>query len=390
MRLSSFILANLEAILQEWEDFAQTIHATIHKMTARELRDHAEQMLREVARDLDTYQATQEGIDKSQGLAPTLEEDTAAEIHAADRLTSGFTIEQLTAEYRALRASVLRLWRANMGTITAHEIEDMVRFNEAIDQSLAESVTRYSEMHRESQNLFLAILGHDVRSPLGATSMAAQVLLKTTALPARADKAVATIMRSTSRVAEIVSDLLDFSSSHLGGGIPVAPAAFDFAPVCADIVDEVLTAHPERSVELKINGPLDVMWDRARIGQAFGNLINNAIDHGSPTHPIAVEVWIEEEDDEICWSVRNTGDVISSAQLRTIFDPARRFALRPASEREVGEQQNLGLGLYITREIIGAHGGRIDIASTLADGTTFTVRVPRDRTLVAARPACAP
>ncbi|MBP6719085.1 MAG: RsbRD N-terminal domain-containing protein, partial [Rhodoferax sp.] len=125
MRLSEFILTHMEAILQEWEDFAETIHATQHRMTTQELRDHAEAMLRDVAADLDTAQARQDGINKSQGLALPLPNDTAAEFHAVDRLASGFTIEQLTSEYRALRASVLRLWQDDIQTIREGQITDM-------------------------------------------------------------------------------------------------------------------------------------------------------------------------------------------------------------------------------------------------------------------------
>ena len=376
MRLSKFILTNMEAILQEWEDFAKTIHATIHRMTAKELRDHAEAMLKDMAADLDTYQARQEGIDKSQGLAPQVPEDTAAEIHAVDRLASGFTIEQLTSEYRALRASVLRLWQDDIKNITPDEIKDMVRFNEAIDQSLAESVARYSEMHRDSQNLFMAILGHDVRSPLGAISVGAQILSGNVNLTPNAVKTASLIVESSNRAAEIVSDLLDFSTSHLGDGIPVTTAPMDFSPVCTTIVEEMGLSHPSRAIKLDIAGDMDVVWDRSRISQAFCNLITNAIDHGSTGDPIVVNVR-ESSHDEVIWTIQNTGEEISSAQLRTIFDPAKRFALRPASERKLSDKINLGLGLYITREIIVAHGGRIEITSSKEDGTIFTIRLPR-------------
>ena len=376
MRLSEFILTNMEAILQEWEDFAKTIHATIHRMTAKELRDHAEAMLRAMAADLNTHQNRQDSIDKSQGLSPEVPEDTAAEIHAVERLASGFTIEQLASEYRALRASVLRLWQDHIDSITADEFKDMLRFNEAIDQSLAESVARYLEMHRDSQNLFMAILGHDVRSPLSAISVGAQILSSNNSLTPQAIKTASLIVDSSNRAAEIVSDLLDFSTSHLGDGIPVTTSPMDFSPVCTTLVEEMRLIHPARSITLDVSGNMEVEWDRARISQAFGNLIANAIDHGAVANPIVITVR-ESSDDEVVWTVQNMGDVISNAHQRTIFDPAKRFALRPASERKLSDKINLGLGLYITREIIVAHGGRVEIASTEENGTVFTVRLPR-------------
>ncbi|WP_410505625.1 sensor histidine kinase [Janthinobacterium sp.] len=365
----------MEDILQEWEDFAKTMNSTVHGMNSRELRDHAEAMLRVIAKDLETAQNKQASIDKSQGLAPEVNADTAAEIHAADRLASGFTIEQLMAEYRALRASVLRLWKERIETISSCEIEDMVRFNEAIDQALTESIARYSAMFRESQNLFLAILGHDVRSPLGAISMGAQVLLRDDTLSAKSLKVASRILNSTGRVTEIVSDLLDFATSHLGDGIPVSPAAMNFAKVCDAVIEEARAFHPDRMIELASTGDMHAVWDSARISQAFSNLLANAIQHGSQTDPISIAVSGEKED--IVWTIRNTGEVITAANRRTIFDPAKRFALRPASERSLGHPQNLGLGLYITRDIVSAHGGHISITSTKEEGTTFTVRLPR-------------
>jgi signal transduction histidine kinase len=375
MRLSKFILTNMEAILQEWEDFAKTMQSTVHAMTVRELRDYAEAMLRVIASDLETAQARQESIDKSQGHAPLVDDDTAAETHAAERLSSGYSIEQLLAEFRALRASVLRLWKVRIKTFAASEIDDMVRFNEAIDQALTVSVTRYSAMYRESQNLFMAILGHDVRSPLGTIDMAAQVLLQDETLTTNSVTVASQIVNTTKRVAEIVSDLLDFSTSQLGDGIPVSPSAMNFATVCEGVVEEARTFHPDRTIGLEMTGDLRVVWDSARISQALSNLIGNAIEHGSKTDPISVK--IKEEKEEIVWTIHNEGDVVTAANLRTIFQPAKRFALRPASERMLSESQNLGLGLYITREIISAHSGKIEISSTKDEGTTFTIRLPR-------------
>jgi signal transduction histidine kinase len=376
MNLSTFISENMEAILKEWEDFAKkiTIHST-HVMGTTELRDHAKQMLQVIAADLRTPQDTQQGIDKSQGLAPESRDSTAAEIHAVARLTSGFTIEQLMAEYRALRASVLRLWRDRVNISDPAEIQEMVRFNEAIDQALTESVARYTAILRESQNLFLAILGHDVRTPLGAISMGAQFLLLDEKLPGKSLKIASRILSSTKRIDEIVSDLLDFATSHLGDGIPVSPSPMDLAEVCNNIVEEARTFHPERVIELEMAGDLCVVWDRARISQALSNLIANAIQYGPETDPVNITVTGEEK--EIVWTIHNKGEVIAPEKLKTIFDPAKRFALRPAQERALAQTQNLGLGLYITREIISAHGGRISITSNMAKGTSFTIRMPR-------------
>lgn len=374
MRLSDFIRANLELILQEWEDFATTLQP-LAQSTQRKLRDHAEQMLLVICSDLETYQCERDSIEKSKGNAPATADDTAAEVHAEDRVQSGFAIEELMAEYRAMRSSVLRLWQRQEKQADESAVQDMVRFNEAIDQALAESVARYSEMMRDSQNVFLAILGHDVRNPLGAISMGAQLLMFDPALPEKSVVVAGRILASTRRIDELVSDLIDFSTGHLGSGIPIRPATMDFAVECAQIVDEIRAFHPGRKVMLDVSGDLNVTWDRSRINQALSNLVGNAIQHGQTDQPVWVTV---KGSEQVVLSIQNMGNPIDPGHLRVMFDPVKRFSIRSASERSSAETSNLGLGLYITREIVSAHGGSIRVSSTNAEGTVFTVTLPRE------------
>ena len=382
MRLSKFICGNMEVILQEWEDFADTIHP-LTSATKAQLRDHAKEMLKTICADLDTAQAAKESIAKSKGNGPTAGAktavNTAAESHAEDRLMSGFSIEELMAEYRAMRASVLRLWQLKVQKADETDLHDMLRFNEAIDQSLTESIARYSTMLRESQHIFMAILGHDVRNPLGAISMGTQLILQDEALPEKHQRVAAQIQKSTQRVAEIVADLLDFSTSHLGGGIPVTTAAMDFRVECAAVIHEMAVFHPKRKIELAMHGDLHVHWDRARIGQALSNLIANAVQHGSADEPVSITMSREKSD--VVWVVQNEGEVIAPARLKTMFDPVKTFTIKSASERSASQTHNLGLGLYIAHEIVLAHAGVIKVNSSQAHGTTFTVRIPAQTVL---------
>jgi signal transduction histidine kinase len=374
MRLSRFITVHMDDILGEWEAFAATLAPMAHANKV-ELRDHASQVLRVIAADLDTPQGERQSIAKSQGLAPVGVIDTPAETHAATRMSSGLDSDQLMAEFRALRSSVLRLWTRDLEITTPEEIQDMVRFNEAIDQAQSESMARYSKLMRDAQNLFLAILGHDVRSPLGAVSMGAQALLHDPSLPAKVAEVGMRIFKSSKRVDEIVRDLLDFSTSHLSDGIPVEPHPLDLGALCLNVVEEARTFHPERAIELSSTGELNGNWDGSRLAQAFANLISNAIQHGAPGTAILTR--IEGKPDSIEFEVSNQGERIAPEKLRMLFDPVKTFAIRPPSERTLSRAQNLGLGLYVVKEIVKAHGGQITASSTEAEGVKFCVSLPR-------------
>lgn len=373
MRLSQFIFKNTEVILLEWEAFAVTLHP-LDTASKTQLRDHAKAMLAEICLDLNCAQTAQQGIEKSQGNAPGVVDDTAAEAHAIDRLQAGFSVEELMAEYRALRASVLRLWQAQVKKADEDDFQDMLRFNEAIDQSLTESITRFSSLLRDSQNVFLAILGHDVRNPLGAISMGTQLILQDTTLPPRHLKVAAQVLRSTQRVTDIVADLLDYSTSHLGGGIPVSPAAYDLSLETRSVVQEMQLFHPERAFKVSIQEGIRVVWDRARISQALSNLLANAVQHGSASSPVWLSISVKNSD--VLMVIQNEGAIISTSKLRAMFNPGKSFAIKSNSERSASHTENLGLGLYITNEIVLAHDGKIWVTSTEREGTTLTVQIP--------------
>jgi signal transduction histidine kinase len=376
MRLAEFINANREPILVEWEAFARTCTPASGAMDITALRDHANEMLTVIAADLDTPQGGDEQAEKSRGKAPSTEDDpvTAAEEHGAGRAESGFTMEQMVSEYRALRASVIRLWVQARGELKPADVDDLTRFNEAIDQSLAESVTRYTKELEHSKEMFLAILGHDLRTPLGAVFTSSRFMLDTRELQEPFLTLTRRIASSATRMMHLVGDLLDFTRSRLGAGIPIDRAPMNMGKAVHDVVDEIAAAHPERTIEIDARGELDGEWDCARISQVLANLIGNALEHGSDGTPVTVEVGGDAG--EVCLAVANRGPVIPGDRLNGIFNPMKPrepAANAPAS----GPTGNLGLGLYIAERIVTAHAGKIDVASSDAAGTTFTVCLPR-------------
>jgi signal transduction histidine kinase len=133
---------------------------------------------------------------------------------------TGFSINQVVAEFRALRASVMRQWMKQVNQDGSFEVDDVIRFNEAIDQALVESVASYTEAVQASHNIFLGVLGHDLRAPLSAILLSADRLLRIDALGTKATKAAAQIHTSVGRASAIVGDLLDFTRAQLGPEYP--------------------------------------------------------------------------------------------------------------------------------------------------------------------------
>ena len=360
----------------EWVAFAQRSGTGGEALNVTELRDHATAMLREIVTDLRTPQTDAEQAAKGKGNAPLPgfgDAATAATAHGAGRAESGFTVAEMTSEFRALRASVTRLWtRAKDHALDGHDLEDMIRFNEMIDQMLAESVAQFSIDIDRAREIFLSVLGDDLRRPLAgmrkdsAASLAAPDLVE----PHRG--VIGRAHANAVRMTRMVDDLLDFTQGRLGSGIPIDRETVDLAQVVRDAVNEVCTAQPECSVQFTPSGDLTGQWDAARVTQVVTNLIGNAVLHGAASSLITISA--QGEPTQVVLRMHNYGRAIPQADLPGLFSPYRRFHAYDAALRVSG---NLGLGLYIAERIIAAHGGSIDVRSSDAAGTLFTVRLPR-------------
>lgn len=373
VRLADFIEQNLEPILQAWEDFARTIEPPALTMDDTELRDHARQMLRVISKDLSQPQTDHESAQKSKGLAPEAHDDTAAEAHAEARLLSGYTVVQLVSEYRALRCSVLTLWGQRTSDRADTDWGDVTRFNEAVDQSLAESIARYEQMVKQTQNMFLAILGHDLRNPLGTIMSASSFLMQAVDIPSKYVLVATKMFNSTQRMSRLINDLIDFTRTHLGPGIPVKVKQANFIRVCREVVDEMRTFHPEQLIELTAPANVDAIFDDSRIAQVLSNLIGNAIQYCADASPVLIAAQVEGPD--VIVTVNNRGPIIAPGEMAALFDPFVRIAATPG--RGPSERSSLGIGLFISRQIAQAHGGDLKVISTEQCGTTFTLTIPR-------------
>lgn len=372
MRIADFILANIEPILVEWVNFARTI--TPEKDVVI-LRDHAAEILRAAALDMKASQTREQRSEKSKGDGDEGVEskvlDLASEDHAVGRANSGFDMMDLLSEYRALRASVIRLWRESRPGPVSQDLDDLTRFNEAIDQSTASAVHSYTERVDETREIFLAILGHDLRNPLSALKLGATVLSQNQSLDDDSAKMAGEMISTAIQMDDLILDLLDFAVTRMGHGIPITTAEMNLEGLCRIGVAEMQTAHPLRTIRCTAHGDLDGTWDSRRLWQVISNLLGNAVQHGAGDMPVDLTVTGEKTD--VVINVHNEGDPIPPGRVINLFHPMPRRLYQGIVHRP----GHIGLGLYIVREIVAAHAGSVQVKSSLEAGTDFTVRLPR-------------
>lgn len=374
MKLASFITAHMDEIIAEFVTFAATLEPAGGDSSLVELRDDAREILTAIAADLDSTQTQQQMKEKSVGqVSQTSGGATAASGHGEQRQAMGFTLPQLTAEYRALRASVLRLWMPTVRTVTKATSDDIARFHEGIDQALQESAIQFFQKTERARDTFLAILGHDLRSPLATMSMAGMFLTREGEGTDRTTQIGTRVKRSAAAMTTMVNDLLEYARTELGGKMPVSPTLGDLRDICSQSVEEASAAHPDCKFELACHGETLGDFDGPRLAQVFSNLLNNAAQYRSGEKPVALRVSSSKCDFTV--TVTNFGREIPPESLRAIFDPL--VQLSPATDQKGPASTSLGLGLFIAREITLAHGGTIAVESNTKGGTVFTVKLPR-------------
>ena len=357
MQLAQFILANLRPLLDDWEQFARTIPAA-SELDRKGLRDHAEQMLRNIATDLCTAQTAGEQLAKSQGESPDVNGDTAAETHAGERHEQGFDLSQMVMEYRALRATVVRQWTRLVQRAGPDDLQDLIRFNEAIDQAQTESITRFMRNLDASRELLLGTLGHDLRTPVGAILQSGIYLQRSGGLTPKQEEAATIIATSGARVGKLANNLLEMARVRLGSRMTIERTSVNLTALCRDVVAECTASRPGHQVVL--NASVDVLgwWDEGRVAQLLSNLLENALKYGAAASPVTMTLLAD--DDVASINVHNFGATIPADRLRWIFEP---FSRGGAGEGRSNYSEGFGLGLYIAWEIARAHGGDIQVES---------------------------
>jgi signal transduction histidine kinase/CheY-like chemotaxis protein len=380
LNLSNFILKQTDTILQEWDRFARTVEPVASDMTVKELRNHAAEMLKCIATDLITTQSRQEEIAKSHGNEPRTLQIEAGELHGLARLDSRFTIEQLASEYRALRSSVLRLWKDAIIAPSASDIEDVVRFNEAIDQLLAASIFSFAKATREAleaektrRDQFLAMLAHELRNPLSPISAAATLLKMAKSNDPVVTNAGNIIARQVKHMATIVDDLLDVSRVTRGI-VELKLEPLDLRHVIHDAVEQVaplMAARRHSLIVADVPEPMAMLGDRERLVQIITNLLTNAAKYTPEGGH--VEVKIDQYEGQIAVVIKDNGVGMTPDLIPHVFDIFAQA--ERTSDRTTG---GLGIGLALVKSLVELHGGKVTCASDgRGKGSTFTIWLPK-------------
>jgi signal transduction histidine kinase len=269
------------------------------------------------------------------------------------------------SDYRALRGSVTRMWIEALRP--AHDtVVQIVRFNEAIDQILAEGVAKCTERMDRNADLFTASVAHDLANPLDALTAWAHLLGASHNLSMEERAAARRITRAASRLSGMLDDLRDYTRMRLGGPVRIGSEPCDVGGLVREIVDELAAIYPSRNVVAECSGDLTAHVDARRIRQLVSNLVANSLQHGTDTPRVAVY----GDTDTVTIDVQDTGPAIDPRRLGTLFEPLSNLSAHT-------DRSRLGLGLYIAHRIALAHNGTINVASTDTAGTRFRVRLPR-------------
>jgi len=275
----------------------------------------------------------------------------------------------------ALRSSarvigVLTLVRLEPGL--PYSEDDVLLFREIADRAaLAIENARLYQQQQEAVRVrddLVAVVSHDLRNPISAISMSASVLLKREGLQDWQAKGLSRIYSAADRALRLIRDLLDSTQARVSG-IPVEPRPLDFHSLAGHVVEEVQLAHPERRILFEASGEANGAWDADRVAQVITNLVGNAVQHSPSDTP--VRVGSRGLDGMVLLEVHNEGPPIPADLLPKLFEPFRR------GKGAGGALGSVGLGLFISRRLVEAHEGTIEVKSKEGEGTTFTVRLPR-------------
>ncbi|WP_437969084.1 sensor histidine kinase [Sorangium sp. So ce260] len=374
-RVTVLLRERKDEVLRQWESRLRSDPKIPHAraLSEEDLRDYTPKLLDDLIDSL--VRRAQTGASGGAS-GPEIGNSEAAKMHAAHRLAQRYSLAEELRELGVLRSVILDMC-AREGVILGGEEAQLV--HSALDEVMitaAVEVERASsaELRRDVvlRELFIAVLGHDLRNPLSAIRFATASLLKREDVTAAVARLVRRIAASNDRAVRMVEEMLDLARIRYYGGLPVELKPVDLCAICRQVVMELELCRPEHTIRLLTEGDGRGMWDPGRMGQLLSNLIGNAVDYSPPEEPVQVELRGQKE--VVALAVHNRGTPIPPELLPVIFDPFRRGEQK---QEELRRSKGLGLGLFIVKAIVDAHGGSTEVTSTQEDGTTFRVTLPR-------------
>lgn len=372
MKFSHFIKNNKEDIINEWVEFARENINGVKKLKPDEVRDHIIEMLDRIVKSMETAENDNQQEIKSKGNKKVSSvESMAANQHGQQRADVGFDIMELSSEFRALRASILRLWEANSKAKKLEtDFQDMIRFNEAIDELWMISLKQFDQKVDESKNWFMGILGHDLRNPLAAISGVQSILKLSKNLTEKERSLIGHSDSSVKRMKELIENLLELTRLRLGSGMTITKTPLNLSVQTEKIVQELKLSYPEDEIKIESPGPVKGEWDAMRLDQLMTNLITNALRYREPGSPVTVS--ISKKTNEAFFKVHNEGEPIPK-RIKDMISTGTFIK----TEGDPAQKESYGLGLYIVKAIVDGHKGKLKVTSNKKSGTTFIVTLPR-------------
>lgn len=356
MTLTEYMRANADALIRDWVSQANPPSVASGEYNAAQLGDRLRDLLLHIA----------EGIDDLPAREADARVHNPADFaiwggqHAEERLRQGYSLDDVLAEFCGLRELILQSWARLPRPDAEAAVKDLLRFNRALDLGLTESIRRYSVDQTHARDLFTGMLVHDLRNPLGTVASLARVLAQTSDGSGDTAEIAAKLGRASTRMRELVEEMLDVMQARLGRSLPLKRVPASLAEICGRVVEETRAHHPDCRIEMTEQGELRGEWDPARLGRVLTNLLVNAVKYRTP-HSV-IRIALVDHGAEVEVSVTNKGPAIASEDLISIFDPLVR--LRQHAADATSAARGLGLGLYVARQLVLAHGGRIGAQST--------------------------
>lgn len=384
-RLGALLLAQKEVLMRQWTArvLADPEVPEANRLTEPELRDHIPTFIDELAAKMTghAFSPPPAEVGSGESVGRSLGANGTATAHARQRFAQRYATSAALRELSHFRAVVIELCFRE-AIVLRHDTAQLL--HAAIDGAMGKAAT---EIERNGQSAlreevavrerFMAILTHDLRTPLQAVGMATHLLLEQDPTDGQASY-LRRIVRSAQRAERMIEDMLDLARARLGGGLSINAESTDAHEICRRVIEEAQLANPKRRLSFVPEGNGQGLFDPGRVAQVASNLVSNALVY-SPEGSVVTVASRGLEADRVTIEVHNEGSPIPAEELSTLFEPFRR------GMHGAGASKGLGLGLFIARELALCHGGTLDVASSPERGTVFTLVLPRLASLEAAR-----